>query len=200
MNPCLSSIVLVIFVLGALAAPAQDLGFVAGAVFNRLDSNGDGILSKEEVASAREEMFDRIDTDRDGIITLGEIEAAKAKAQERQLSRLARLAALHAKETRTPSERFAALDQNRDGKVSRQEFVSVSPWFDRIAKNGRGISKAELRSSMPNEATPLPNPSERKHYENRHHPDCDDIGPAGSLGRLCASRQLDPELDRPLRR
>jgi hypothetical protein len=66
-------IVLVVFVLGALAAPAQDLGFVAGAVFNRLDRNGDGILSKEEVTSAREQMFDRVDMDRDGIITLAEI-------------------------------------------------------------------------------------------------------------------------------
>jgi len=146
-------IVLVIFVLGALAAPAQDLGFVAGAVFDRLDSNGDGILSKEEVTSAREQMFDRIDTDRDGIITLAEIEAAKAKAQERQLRRLARIATLRAKESRTPSERFAALDQNHDGKVSRQEFVSMSPWFDRIAtsgvaKSGQGISEAEFAAFL----------------------------------------------------
>lgn len=146
-------IVLVIFVLGALAAPAQDLGFVMGAVFDRLDSNGDGILSKGEVTSAREQMFDRIDTDRDGIITLAEIEAAKAKAQERQLRRLARIAALRAEASRTPSERFAALDQNHDGKVSRQEFVSESPWFDRIgksgiAKSGQGISKAEFAAFL----------------------------------------------------
>jgi len=74
-------IVLVIFVLGAVAAPAQDLGFVTGAVFDRLDSNGDGILSKQEVTSARDQVFAGIDTDRNGVVTLAEIEAAKVKAK-----------------------------------------------------------------------------------------------------------------------
>jgi Ca2+-binding EF-hand superfamily protein len=140
-------IVLVIFVLGAVAAPAADLGFVTGAVFDRFDSNGDGVLSKEEVTSARDQMFARIDTDRNGVVTLAEIEVAKAKAEGNRLRRIARIAALRA-EMQTPSERFTALDQNHDGKVSREEFVSASPSFDRISKGGHGITKADFAAFL----------------------------------------------------
>jgi hypothetical protein len=54
----LGIVVLVIFFPGALAARTGSR-FCQGAVFNWLGSNGDGILIKEEVMSAREQMFER---------------------------------------------------------------------------------------------------------------------------------------------
>lgn len=87
-------------------------------------------------------MFDRIDADHSGTATVAEIEAGKARAQERIAQRLARLAQLRA-EGPTPSERFATMDANHDGKIMRDEFVDSTTWFDRIAKHG-GISKQDF--------------------------------------------------------
>jgi hypothetical protein len=35
------------------------------------------------------------------------------------------------------------MDKNHDGKITREEFVNSSPWFDRLQKNG-GVSKADF--------------------------------------------------------
>ena len=48
---------------------------------------------------------------------------------------------------RTPSERFAAMDKNRDGKITREEFVEPSPWFDRLQKNGV-VTKADFAALL----------------------------------------------------
>jgi Ca2+-binding EF-hand superfamily protein len=136
------AILLGLLLLGVGVANAQVIGLLADSIFDRLDSNHDGILSREEARAARASMFDRIDTDRSGTATLAEIEAAKARAQERRAKRLARLAELRA-EMATPSERFAAMDKNHDGKVTRDEFAASTTWFDRIAKNG-GITKDDF--------------------------------------------------------
>jgi Ca2+-binding EF-hand superfamily protein len=87
-------------------------------------------------------MFDRIDADHSGTATVAEIEAGKAHAKARMAQRMARLAQLRA-DGPTPSERFAAMDANHDGKITRDEFVDATTWFDRIAKSG-GISKQDF--------------------------------------------------------
>jgi regulator of protease activity HflC (stomatin/prohibitin superfamily) len=88
------AILLGLLLLSVGIANAQVIGLLADSIFDRLDSNHDGILSQEEARAARASMFDRIDSDRSGTATLAEIEAAKAKAQERRAKRLARLAEL----------------------------------------------------------------------------------------------------------
>jgi len=140
------AIILSLF-LFSLAAQAQDLGFFAESMFDRLDTNRDGVLTKDEVRAARAEMFDRIDTNRDGVVTVAEIEAAKASRQERSAKRLARLAELRA-QMQTPSERLAAMDKDGDGKITREEFVNQSPWFDRMQKNGGVVTKADFAAFL----------------------------------------------------
>lgn len=129
--------------LFSVAAQAQDLGFLMGSMFDRIDANRDGVISKEEVRTARAQMFDRIDANHDGVVTVAEIEAAKASRQERAARRLARLTELRA-EMPTPSERLAAMDKDGDGKISRAEFVSQSPWFDRMQKAGGVVTKEDF--------------------------------------------------------
>jgi Ca2+-binding EF-hand superfamily protein len=135
--------VLGVALLGGALAHADDLGFVGESMFDRIDTNHDGVISPDEAKAARARMFDRIDTDHNGVITAAEIEAAKDSAEKRWAKRLASLTKLRAAMP-APSERFAELDQNHDGKISRDEFVSASPWFKRIAKNGQGISKTDF--------------------------------------------------------
>jgi Ca2+-binding EF-hand superfamily protein len=45
----------------------------AEARFNRLDTNNDGVLSKDEVRSSAERKFTRMDSDGDGVITQDEL-------------------------------------------------------------------------------------------------------------------------------
>lgn len=129
--------------LFSIAAHAQDLGFLMGSMFDRLDTNRDGVITKDEVRAARAQTFDRIDANRDGVITVTEIESAKGRMQERAARRLARMAELRA-EMPTPSERLAAMDKNGDGQISRAEFVDQSPWFDRMQKNGGVVTKEDF--------------------------------------------------------
>ena len=51
-----------------------------GEHFKRMDTNGDGKVSKQEALDAAAAAFDRMDTDKDGFVTPEEMKAAH-KAQ-----------------------------------------------------------------------------------------------------------------------
>ncbi|MFN3615719.1 MAG: EF-hand domain-containing protein, partial [Rubrimonas sp.] len=69
------------------AEMAADAAARAARMFERLDRDGDGLLSAEELAPRRPErraaMFDRIDADGDGVVTREEAEAAQARWRAR---------------------------------------------------------------------------------------------------------------------
>lgn len=46
-------------------------------MFEKHDTNGDGVISKDEALSAAEARFDKMDTDGDGKVTQDEAKAAK---------------------------------------------------------------------------------------------------------------------------
>ncbi len=54
-----------------------------GKMFEKHDTNGDGVISKEEFLSHAEDRFSKMDTDGDGSVTKEEGEAAKAKMKEK---------------------------------------------------------------------------------------------------------------------
>jgi len=138
---------LTLALLGGALAHAEELGFMGEAVFDRLDTNRDGVISTDEAKAARGRMFDKIDADHDGVITAAEIEAAKNDAERRRARRLSTLAGVRA-EMPSPAERVAELDQHHDGKVTRDEFIAGRSWFDLIAKSGGGISKEDFASFL----------------------------------------------------
>ena len=112
----------------------QNRSDVAGQVermFKKLDSNRDGFITREEVAtfqaafdqrSAKNapkrtaKMFDKLDTNHDGEITQAEADA----------SRTVRKAATGHSKKRTSSSVFAKADSNKDGIVTRAEFDSAA--------------------------------------------------------------------------
>ena len=87
------------------SATTPQAGRPHGQWFNRLDTNHDGAISKDEATAAAQarvqKMFDRLDANRDGLITQDEMRAA---AQ-------ARRAEMNAK----ADARFKAADKNGDG-------------------------------------------------------------------------------------
>lgn len=66
------------------ATPAlAETGDHKGKMFEKHDTNGDGVISKEEFLSHAEEKFGKMDADGNGEITKAEGEAAKEKWREK---------------------------------------------------------------------------------------------------------------------
>lgn len=117
----------------------------------KFDSNHNGKIDKGERITVRQQRFVALDTNRNGSLTLAEMQAAKAqrratKQAQRAAKRAQRVAALSekqqakhakrrakrmAKRNARPNKankpglakRFAKLDANHDGSVSRSEFL-----------------------------------------------------------------------------
>jgi len=100
--------------------------------FKSFDTNGDGVVTKDEAqaaANARiEKTFADLDTNHDGQITQDEVQAAR---DERRAEMEAKFA-----------ERFKEADKNGDGLLSKEEAQAGLPMvargFDRLDTNKDG--------------------------------------------------------------
>lgn len=94
---------------------------------SRLDTDGDGRLSRAEVEAAGQgrrqrgnamlEHFDAIDADRDGYLVRGEIRTWQAQRMQQRRAQM----------QQRFDERFAAADLNGDGRLSRVEVEEKMP-------------------------------------------------------------------------
>jgi Ca2+-binding EF-hand superfamily protein len=124
----------------AMAGPEHakgPMGNPAGpeAMFDRVDANGDGTITREEAQAQRGTLFDRLDRNTDGYLEAAEEHLGRYKRKEmRKMHRAERKA-----------DRHLELDANADGKVSLAEFEArPSPMFDKLDSNADGtISAAE---------------------------------------------------------
>ncbi|AZO15396.1 MULTISPECIES: EF-hand domain-containing protein [unclassified Mesorhizobium] len=112
------------------AAAAQDMP--GQRILQRLDTNGDGAISKDEMLAARERLFKRLDRNGDGVIDESEIETARQAIDDRALAAEARL-----------GNRWRRMDRNGDGKVTEDEFQASTPLFDLADRNGDGRLSAD---------------------------------------------------------
>ncbi|QKC95953.1 EF-hand domain-containing protein [Mesorhizobium sp. NZP2298] len=116
------------------AAQAQDMP--GQRILQRIDTNGDGAISKDEMTAARERLFRKLDRNGDGVIDEKEMESARQAIKDRAEVAQARL-----------GSRWRRMDANGDGKVSEQEFASSMPLFDLADRDGDGkISADEIAS------------------------------------------------------
>jgi Ca2+-binding EF-hand superfamily protein len=120
------------------AARAQAPGGVNfQELFQTLDANDDKAVTRDEVPESGKSAFDGLvklaDSDGDGRIDQREFFEALQLARESALSAL----------PRNPAE-FEAVDKNKDGKISRDEFQGVPFMFARADADGDGtLSPAE---------------------------------------------------------
>ena len=115
----------------AARAVAQQRQPDPSRIFDSADTNGDGVITREEFHAARERLFGRLDRNGDGFIDKDDMSgrlAGRQKAQER-------LAAL-----------VTQLDKDGDGRVSKSEFIDGStPLFDRADTDHNGeLSRDEV--------------------------------------------------------
>ena len=143
-----------------------------GADFGKLDTDGDGRISKAEAAAQPRfaERFDTMDANKDGVIDRTDRELrgkqrreawfAKADAdKDGKLTRaeidqadVARRAEFQQRLQARMDERFAASDANKDGRLSRDEVKDsrLAGRFDALDTNKDGVlSKDELAAGKP---------------------------------------------------
>ena len=110
-----------------------------GGMLERLDTDGDKMVSKVEMLS----HFDSIDTNGDGLLSAEEMKA-KHEAMREKFEGMRRERGEQHKD-KDPAERFAKADANGDGVISKDEFKGPEMMFSKIDANGDGnLSKEEL--------------------------------------------------------
>lgn len=111
---------------------------------------GDRVMTRDDVVKHVREMFERLDTNHDGFITKDEVEAFHRKiasAQDKGTEMRKHLSEHHMP-MRDRGAMFDRLDTNHDGVISREEFMAGQPsareervifmMRDAHAKNGTG--------------------------------------------------------------
>lgn len=116
------------------------LRFIRGA-----DANGDNMISTEEAMAAAGKRFARYDRNKDGTVDKADLEALKTEAVDYRVLRfMHRYGASQdgklTKEqfTKFRDERFARLDFNKDGELSRDEMPGRKGRMMRRGKHWRG--------------------------------------------------------------
>ena len=117
------------------------------AMFERLDQDGDGVVTSDEVPDGQKEFFDRIvsrvDQDQDGQLTREEFMAFREGAQSRQGRRQGGGRGFD------PDRMFERMDTNGDGKITRDELPEQAPpMLERMDSNGDGVLTREEVSNF----------------------------------------------------
>lgn len=123
--------------------------------FEEYDRNADGIVSQDEFTGSGE-VFRLLDSDKDGKITAQELGLPadyrpdpNAKAKREKAARSNKGKAQNAQRRERIKQMFKAWDANKDGAISREEWMGDAGAFDRIDRNDDGkIDKQDLRGLL----------------------------------------------------
>ena len=91
-----------------------------GRMMAMIDANGDGVIGDDEAASRVENVFLRMDADNNGEVTLEEYMGVRMGPGEgRNPERMAKMQELK-------KQRFEAMDGDKDGKVTKAQFIEAA--------------------------------------------------------------------------
>jgi len=109
-----------------------------GQLMERFDKNKDGQLSQDEVPAKVWERLGKADADGNGVVTKEEFMAAHKEGAANGEGR--------------GGDRFAALDKDGDGKVSKEEAgEKFADRFDKVDANSDGfLTKDEIKAAIQN--------------------------------------------------
>ncbi|MDJ0992120.1 MAG: EF-hand domain-containing protein [Dinoroseobacter sp.] len=127
----------------AIAAPGGardgDRAEMREEMFNRLDTDGDGQFTREDLEGQAEIRFQDNDTNGDGFLSAGEIKTATEKRLSERAERMS-------------ARMLERLDRDEDGQLSLEEATADGKrgdrMFERADANGDGvITRAEFMSA-----------------------------------------------------
>ena len=106
-------------------------------MLKKMDSNGDGTLSRAEFDAFHLKHFDELDANKDGKITLEEMKTGHKGMSEKGMGK---------------AKGFDEVDTNKDGALSRQEtekMPMLSKRFDEMDANHDGkVTREEMGAAM----------------------------------------------------
>ena len=112
----------------------------------KYDTNGDSIISVDEISQKREKMFSHMDDNGDGQVSMQEYALLDAK-----------------KRALIVRARFSKLDANADGKLTDEEYIQYYGAFGAFDLDGNGkITSAEITSDTDAASTQVATSTEPK--------------------------------------
>jgi Ca2+-binding EF-hand superfamily protein len=137
----LATALLTLLTCAAPAAADENVSFGTGGyasamrtkeMMHKMDTNGDGMVSKDEWTAFQERAFDALDKDKSGFVDEKEFMSTSDES-------FAFATAAYARGLKT-KEMFKKLDANGDGKVTREEFLAYHrKIFDMLDKQKKGM-------------------------------------------------------------
>jgi Ca2+-binding EF-hand superfamily protein len=126
---------------GISSSNAASLSEMRQAMFNKIDTSGDGSIDKSEITALIEQntstlvdgLFGNLDADQDGLISQIESDSGLAKLGQQMKHGRPGMSAVSGTQPPPPEKVFDTADVNEDGVVSKEELAAV------IGQNGGNI-------------------------------------------------------------
>jgi len=113
-------------------------------MFEKFDTNKDGVLTKAELPERMQRHFDKVDKDGDGNLTKDEATLAYQERKEKRLTEMMMRfdtnsdgAVSEAEVVAFATEKFKKADENGDGSLTKEEIMKMGPMMRPGGRHGK---------------------------------------------------------------